>query len=129
MCKHVAATLYAVGARLDHEPDVLFTLRGVDPAEMVEAAPEQPPRVGKSRRGRVLAADELSSVFGVDIDTAGASAEVVAPPVKRGRRAARTKKKGKHSPAARKPASRAKGGKKKPAAKKRASAKKKTKKK
>jgi uncharacterized Zn finger protein len=25
MCKHVAATLYGVGARLDHEPEVLFT--------------------------------------------------------------------------------------------------------
>ena len=31
MCKHVAATLYGVGARLDHEPELLFTLRGVDP--------------------------------------------------------------------------------------------------
>ncbi len=93
MCKHVAATLYGVGARLDHEPELLFTLRGVDPAEMVEAAVAQPPTAGKSRRGRVLASDELSSVFGVDIDMAGASEEDVAPPVKRRRRAARTKKK------------------------------------
>ncbi len=30
MCKHVAATLYGVGARLDADPDLLFTLRGVD---------------------------------------------------------------------------------------------------
>ena len=35
MCKHVAATLYSVGARLDSDPDVLFTLRGVDRAELV----------------------------------------------------------------------------------------------
>ena len=83
MCKHVAATLYGVGARLDHEPEMLFTLRGVDAAEMVEAAIEQPPREGKSRRGRVLASDELSSVFGVDIDMAGVSTEDVAPPIKR----------------------------------------------
>ncbi len=114
MCKHVAATLYGVGARLDHEPEMLFTLRGVDPAEMVEAAVEQPPRAGKSRRGRVLASDELSSVFGVDIDMAGASTEDVAPPIKRGQRVARTKKKtGKRSAATRKQASRAKVGKKK----------------
>ena len=137
MCKHVAATLYGVGARLDNEPGMLFTLRGVDPAEMVETAVEQPPRVSKSRRGRVLASDELSSVFGVDIDMTGTTEQDVAPPVKRGRRAAPTKKKkkkkktGKRSTAARKPTSRAKGGKKKPAAnkkaaKKRASAKKKT---
>jgi len=127
MCKHVAATLYGVGARLDHEPEMLFTLRGVDPAEMVEAAVDQPPRAGKPRRGRVLASDELSSVFGVDIDMAGASEQDAALPGKRSRRGARTKKKtGKRSTTVRKPASRGQVGKKKPAANKRAAAKKKT---
>src|SRR3989304_7898921 len=29
MCKHVAAVLYGVGARLDEKPELLFTLRGV----------------------------------------------------------------------------------------------------
>jgi uncharacterized Zn finger protein len=67
MCKHVAATLYGVGVRLDHEPELLFTLRGVDPAEMVEAAIDRPVTASRSRRGRVLESDELSSVFGVDI--------------------------------------------------------------
>ena len=47
MCKHVAATLYGVGARLDHEPELLFTLRGVDPTEMVEAAIDQPTGAGR----------------------------------------------------------------------------------
>jgi len=93
MCKHVAATLYGVGARLDHEPELLFTLRGLDPAEMVEAAVEQPPRAGKSQRGRVLETNELSSVFGVDIDMSGAIEEDVVTPVKRGRRMARIRKK------------------------------------
>jgi uncharacterized Zn finger protein len=68
MCKHVAATLYGVGARLDHAPELLFTLRGVDPTEMVEAAVDQPRPTGAPRRGRVLASRDLSSVFGVDID-------------------------------------------------------------
>ena len=68
MCKHVAATLYGVGARLDLEPELLFTLRGVDPTEMVEAAVDQPAGNGKARKGRVLETSELSSVFGVDID-------------------------------------------------------------
>ncbi len=71
MCKHVAATLYGAGARLDHEPGLLFTLRGVDPAEMVEAAIDQPITTGKTRKARVLDTDELSSVFGVDIDMDG----------------------------------------------------------
>src|SRR5206468_8953529 len=30
MCKHVAAALYGVGARLDQKPQLLFVLRGVD---------------------------------------------------------------------------------------------------
>jgi hypothetical protein len=33
MCKHVAATLYGVGARLDRAPELLFTLRCVDPGD------------------------------------------------------------------------------------------------
>ena len=73
MCKHVAATLYGVGARLDHEPELLFTLRGVDPTEMVEAAIDQPTHVGEARKGRLLEIDELSSVFGVEIDMDGVS--------------------------------------------------------
>lgn len=35
LCKHLAATLYAVGSRLDDSPALLFTLRGVDPQEMI----------------------------------------------------------------------------------------------
>ncbi len=35
MCKHIAATLYAVGARFDNKPELLFTLRGVDLNELI----------------------------------------------------------------------------------------------
>src|SRR6266702_2735556 len=38
LCKHLAAVLYGVGARLDEAPELLFTLRGVDGAELVAAA-------------------------------------------------------------------------------------------
>ena len=114
MCKHVAATLYGVGARLDHKPDLLFTLRGVDPTEMVEAAVDQPPTLRKSGKGRILETDELSSVFGVDIDMDEASskdASQSAKPSKRTRRTAQTRKKStsrtnkktKAKPAAKKP--------------------------
>jgi uncharacterized Zn finger protein len=101
MCKHVAATLYGVGARLDHEPGLLFTLRGVDPTEMVEAAIDQPTGTSRARKGRVLQTDALSSVFGVDIDMDGVSADEAPAPArkaKRARRAAKTRK-----PAALKP--------------------------
>jgi uncharacterized Zn finger protein len=113
MCKHVAATLYGVGARLDHAPEMLFTLRGVDPTEMVEAAVAQPSKAGKPRTGRTLVSEDLSSVFGVEIDMQGVSEGGAAPPAKSGRWPARTQKTKKRTPAARKPASRTKTGKKK----------------
>ena len=75
MCKHVAAVLYGVGARLDHAPEMLFALRGVDPAEMVADAVGSAVPKRKAARGRVLAAGDLSSVFGVDIASGGAGAE------------------------------------------------------
>ncbi len=106
MCKHVAATLYGVGARLDHAPEMLFTLRGVDPAEMVEAAVAQPSPTYEPRKGRTLVSEDLSAVFGIDIDTQGGSEESVTPPARGGRRPAQSPKTAKRSPAARKPASR-----------------------
>ncbi len=83
MCKHVAATLYGVGARLDHEPEMLFTLRGVDPTEMVADALVRPPSGGRSRSRNVLPSDGLSSVFGVDIDMGGVSHDDLTPPAKK----------------------------------------------
>jgi uncharacterized Zn finger protein len=38
MCKHVAAALYGVGARLDQTPQLLFVLRGVDENELIAGA-------------------------------------------------------------------------------------------
>jgi uncharacterized Zn finger protein len=36
MCKHIAATLYGIGARLDEDPTLFFTLRGVDMADLIK---------------------------------------------------------------------------------------------
>lgn len=116
MCKHVAAVLYGVGARLDRAPEMLFTLRGVDPVEMVEAAVEPPSKAGKPRKGRTLVSEDLSSVFGVDFDMEGVSKEGVAPKARRKRTAAKTRKTAKklktRSTTARKAKSRVKPGKK-----------------
>src|ERR1022692_4624913 len=35
MCKHVAAVLYGVGARFDHQPELLFRLRELDERELI----------------------------------------------------------------------------------------------
>ena len=62
MCKHVAATLYGAGARLDAAPDLLFTLRGVDRTELIAAAGAELPmtRTGGSR-DRILADDAVAA--------------------------------------------------------------------
>jgi len=67
MCKHVAATLYGVGVRLDDKPELMFVLRGVDHLELIgEAA--QAGRLAKTGAVSGLAESELSEVFGVDVE-------------------------------------------------------------
>jgi uncharacterized Zn finger protein len=69
MCKHVAAVLYGVGARLDESPELLFLLRGVKHEELIgakaEAAVEAVLKGGTRRR---LKEADLGEVFGVDLD-------------------------------------------------------------
>ena len=68
MCKHVAAALYGVGARLDREPEMLFRLRSADPAELVTtAAASVTTGTRPVAKGKALDAD-LASVFGIDIE-------------------------------------------------------------
>jgi uncharacterized Zn finger protein len=69
MCKHVAAVLYGIGARLDHEPELLFTLRGVDPSELIEDALEGTLKPSNTSRP-TLDLSELADVFGDSIDLA-----------------------------------------------------------
>lgn len=71
MCKHVAAVLYGVGARLDVEPALFFTLRGVDMQELVSAASAQaaaPIPGATTSKKRALAEADLAGIFGVELD-------------------------------------------------------------
>ena len=69
MCKHVAAVLYGVGARLDAKPELLFLLRGVNHEELIEADAEKAVAAATSRgKSKRLAADEIGEVFGIEID-------------------------------------------------------------
>ncbi|OIP32990.1 MAG: hypothetical protein AUK27_11625 [Deltaproteobacteria bacterium CG2_30_66_27] len=67
MCKHVAAVLYGVGARLDRSPEMLFLLRGVNHEELVDvsAAVTKAAKTGTSRRR--IAATGIADVFGIDM--------------------------------------------------------------
>src|SRR5277367_5245717 len=67
MCKHVAAALYGIGARLDLEPELLFGLRKVDAKELIARAGEGGPLSGKlPDAGRILDSSKLTEVFGID---------------------------------------------------------------
>jgi uncharacterized Zn finger protein len=71
MCKHVAAVLYGVGARLDERPELLFSLRAVNQQDLLTTAGKvvrAPAR--KPRREKVLAEADLSTMFGIDVASA-----------------------------------------------------------
>jgi uncharacterized Zn finger protein len=69
MCKHVAAVLYGIGARIDEKPDLLFRLHNVDEKELIASAGKTLPLSKKAPAAkRVLGASEdLSALFGLDI--------------------------------------------------------------
>src|ERR1700678_4431858 len=72
MCKHVAATLYGVGARLDTAPELLFTLRDVDHLDLISqaVAAENLEEALQGKSAGSLGGADLGEIFGIDIDTA-----------------------------------------------------------
>ena len=67
MCKHVAAVMYAVGVKLDSQPELLFELRGVNHRELVDAATEGGDLRSNDPSAAILQPDELAGLFGIDL--------------------------------------------------------------
>jgi len=80
MCKHVAAVLYGVGARLDEKPELLFVLRQVDAGELLTAQADvlSTPKK-KPAKARVLDDSALADVFGIDLTVTEEPAEPAKP--------------------------------------------------
>ena len=103
MCKHVAAVLYGVGARLDEKPELLFLLRGVNHEELIstEAGAVAAATAGTKGGRRRISDDALADVFGIEMSEK-------APPTKakpsRGRKKATPKSKKTSKVAAKRPA-------------------------
>ena len=78
MCKHVAAVLYGIGARLDERPELLFLLRRVNQQDLIARADAglHPARKGPVA-GKVLQTEDLSQIFGIEM--AEAEPEPVSP--------------------------------------------------
>lgn len=81
MCKHIAAVVYGIGARLDERPELLFLLRGVDHQQLIDTnAATAEITAGSARRNRrgTLTGEALENVFGVELEPA-AEAKLPAP--------------------------------------------------
>ena len=68
MCKHVAAVLYGVGARLDQAPELLFVLRGVDEGELLAHAGNAPAVANAGERPtNALDDGDVAALFGLEM--------------------------------------------------------------
>lgn len=81
LCKHVAATLYGVGARLDQKPELLFLLRGVDQSDLISraSAAEAVRQSTRPEGAPAMSEEELSAVFGIELAPPTAPPAVPAP--------------------------------------------------
>jgi uncharacterized Zn finger protein len=76
MCKHVAATLYGVGARLDRKPQLLFVLRGVDENELLaDAGQGLAASAAAPAPAKLLGDEDVAALFGLEMaESAGIDA-------------------------------------------------------
>jgi uncharacterized Zn finger protein len=84
MCKHVAAALYGVGARLDEKPQLLFVLRGVDENELLANA-GQDLALTRAAPGaaKILDDSDVAALFGLEMAESADSDTVIPTAPKR----------------------------------------------
>jgi uncharacterized Zn finger protein len=103
MCKHVAAVLYGVGARLDSSPELLFRLRAVDETELLSNLEAVLPDRRTQRDGtNTLSGGDLAALFDLDMAEGGAPAAVPAAAASTGRKSDKSAKATASKPAKRK---------------------------
>jgi uncharacterized Zn finger protein len=86
MCKHVAAALYGVGARLDEKPELLFVLRGVDENELLADAGRDLVRTrAVPSTAKLLGDSDVAALFGLEMAESAAFDTHVPPAPKRHR--------------------------------------------
>jgi uncharacterized Zn finger protein len=69
MCKHIAAVLYGVGARLDEEPVLFFKLRDIDFQELLKKSMEEKMQSmlknADKKSKRIIEDEDVFDLFGV----------------------------------------------------------------
>jgi uncharacterized Zn finger protein len=73
MCKHVAAALYGVGARLDEKPELLFVLRNVDQKELLAGAGRDLAFTQAKPSAKVIDDGDVAALFGLEMAEAPAA--------------------------------------------------------
>jgi uncharacterized Zn finger protein len=72
MCKHVAAALYGVGARLDEDPGLFFTLRDIQIDDLISETVAETTQAllskADTQSDNVLEDVDLGDVFGIELD-------------------------------------------------------------
>lgn len=78
LCKHVAAVLYGIGARLDEDPTLFFLLREVTVNDLISQAVTEKANTllkkSQSKSERAIDAEDhedLGALFGIDLDDDG----------------------------------------------------------
>ena len=69
MCKHVAAVLYGIGARLDENPSLFFELRGIEMGRFIDVAiasrVERMLKNAGQTSGRTIDERDIRGLFGI----------------------------------------------------------------
>lgn len=72
MCKHIAATLYGIGSRLDNDPTLFFTLRNVNIDDLISHSlnkkSESLLEKSETKSKRVLDDEDVLGMFGIDLE-------------------------------------------------------------
>jgi uncharacterized Zn finger protein len=72
MCKHIAATLYGVGVKLDQDPKLFFHLRQTNLSDLITQAikgkSEKMLKQAEKKTSRVITDLDTASIFGIDMD-------------------------------------------------------------
>jgi uncharacterized Zn finger protein len=84
MCKHVAAALYGVGARLDEKPQLLFVLRGVDENDLLANAGNDLALTSTTPgAAKILDDSDVAALFGLEMAESADSDTVIPTAPKR----------------------------------------------
>ncbi|HBG60777.1 MAG: hypothetical protein A2Y03_07855 [Omnitrophica WOR_2 bacterium GWF2_38_59] len=73
LCKHTAVALYALGAKIDNDPKLLFKLRGVDILDLISKSIHSNRKSilkkAKIKSLKILKNTDLSDIFNIEIQT------------------------------------------------------------